>query len=56
MDDRDDPSLVEIIEGIELPLPDREFAFAAQAFDMLINFFYKIHDFILRSRDGGSNG
>lgn len=55
MTNRDDPSFVEILEDIELPLPDKGFAFAAQAFDMLMDFLYKIHDFLLRSRDGGSN-
>jgi len=51
MSQNDEPSLVEIWEGIRLPIPEKEFAFASYVFDMVIEKIHKIHDFFCKSRD-----
>ena len=48
---RDDPSFVELFEDIELPLPEKEIAFASQVLDLLLEYLYKFHDFLCRSGD-----
>jgi hypothetical protein len=45
-----EPSLVEILSSIRVKVPEKEFEFAAQVFDMLIEKIKSVHDFFCKMR------